>query len=108
MPAAHTFLFLNGISGGEVILVFLFILIFFGADKIPQFARTFGRTMRQMRDATSSIQKDFESSASEVRKDFKEIKDNVSRQGSQVGKDFSQFKDDVEKEGDELNKNTRL
>ena len=81
-----TLLFLNSISGGEIIIVFLFILIFFGADKIPQFARTFGRTMRQMRDATQSIQKDIENSANEVNKDFSEVKKNVEKQIDESGK----------------------
>ena len=81
-----TLLFLNSISGGEIIIVFLFILIFFGADKIPQFARTFGRTMRQMRDATQSIQKDIENSANEVKKDFSEVKKNVEKQIDESGK----------------------
>ena len=81
-----TLLFLNSISGGEIIIVFLFILIFFGADKIPQFARTFGRTMRQMRDATQSIQKEIENSANEVKKDFSEVKKNVEKQIDESGK----------------------
>ncbi|MGB0166742.1 MAG: Sec-independent protein translocase subunit TatA/TatB [Luteibaculum sp.] len=83
-------LFFNGISGGEVILVFFFILIFFGADKIPEFARTFGRTIRQMRDASQSIQKDFENSAREVKQDFRKIQQ------------------DVEKEEEDFNKETKI
>lgn len=79
-------LFLNSISGGEIIIVFLFILIFFGADKIPGFARTFGRAIRQMKDATQSIQDDIQNSAKEVKKDFDDVKKNVENQIKESGK----------------------
>ncbi|TXC81644.1 Sec-independent protein translocase subunit TatA/TatB [Luteibaculum oceani] len=85
-----SYLFLNSISGGEIILVFLFILIFFGADKIPSFARTFGRAIRQMRDATQSIQDDIQSSANEVKKDFNKIQKDVEKE---TGELKDRFKD---------------
>lgn len=74
------FLFLS-ISGGEIFVVLLFILLFFGADKIPGFARTMGRTIRQIKDATDDIQRDIQDSAKSVKRDFqnstKEVKDQV-------------------------------
>lgn len=63
---------LFGISGGEIFIVLLFILIFFGADKIPGIARTMGRTIRQVKDATSDIQRDFQDSANSVKDQFKD------------------------------------
>ncbi len=63
---AVTILFFS-ISGGEIFVVVLFILIFFGADKIPGIARTMGRTMRQVKDATSEIQRDIEGSVKQVK-----------------------------------------
>lgn len=64
--------FLIGISGGEIIVVFLFVLIFFGADKIPGMARTLGRTIRQVKDATGDIQREIHDSANQVRDRVKE------------------------------------
>lgn len=61
--------FLIGISGGEIIVVFLFVLIFFGADKIPGFARTVGRTIRQVKDATGEIQRDIQNSVKDVKEE---------------------------------------
>lgn len=61
------FTFLIGISGGEIIIVFLFVLVFFGADKIPGVARTMGRTIRQIKDATGDIQREIHDSANQVR-----------------------------------------
>ena len=63
---------LFGISGGEIFVIFLFILIFFGADKIPGIARTMGRTIRQVKDATSDIQRDIQNSANSVKDQVKD------------------------------------
>ena len=57
------FLLLEGISAGELIFVFLVVLLFFGSKSIPKMARTLGRAMRQLRDASQQIQDDIKSSA---------------------------------------------
>ena len=57
------FLFLEGISAGELIFVFLIVLLFFGSKSIPKMARTFGRAMRQIRDASQQIQDDIRNAA---------------------------------------------
>ena len=56
-------LLLDGISTGELFLVFLIILIFFGSKSIPKMARTFGRGLRQIRDASQEIQDDIKRAA---------------------------------------------
>ncbi len=66
---------LFGISGGEIFLVLLFVLVFFGADKIPGIARTMGRTIRQVKDATNDIQRDIQKSANQVKDQVKETLD---------------------------------
>ncbi|NEN22862.1 twin-arginine translocase TatA/TatE family subunit [Cryomorpha ignava] len=63
---------LFGVSGGEIFVILLFILIFFGADKIPGIARTMGRTIRQVKDATSDIQRDIQNSANSVKDQMKD------------------------------------
>ena len=73
-----TLLFLN-ISGGEIFLVMLFVLIFFGAESIPKIARTLGRGIREVKNATEEIKRDIQKSAQEtgadIKKDLGEIKD---------------------------------
>lgn len=71
-------LFLN-ISGGEFLIIATFILIFFGSKGIPEFARTFGRTIRQLRQATDQVKRDIENSARDVQHDFKKQMDGVVR-----------------------------
>ncbi len=59
-----TLLFLD-IGGGELVLILLVIVMFFGADKIPEMARGLGKGMRQFKDATGSIQREIEKSIQE-------------------------------------------
>ena len=56
-------LLLEGISAGELIFVFLVVLLFFGSKSIPKMARTLGRGMRQLRDASQQIQDDIKTAA---------------------------------------------
>ena len=58
-------LLLEGISAGELIFVFLVVLLFFGSKSIPKIARSLGRGMRQLRDASQQIQDDIKSAAFE-------------------------------------------
>jgi len=55
------------ISGGELMVILLFVLLFFGAKGIPDIARTMGRTMRQLRDASNEVQREINRGANEVR-----------------------------------------
>jgi sec-independent protein translocase protein TatA len=57
------FLLLEGISAGELIFVFLVVLLFFGSKSIPNMARSLGRGMRQLRDASQQIQDDIKTAA---------------------------------------------
>ena len=45
-------LFLN-LGGGEIFVVLMVVLLFFGSKRIPEFARNLGRGMRQFRNATN-------------------------------------------------------
>ncbi len=54
------------ISGGELMVVLLFVLLFFGSKGIPEMARTLGRTMRQVRDASNEVQREIQRGATEV------------------------------------------
>jgi sec-independent protein translocase protein TatA len=72
-----TELFLNSISGGEILVVLLIVLMVFGADSIPSLARNLGRGVRQIKDATQDIQRDIAKSAKENTSGIKEIADEI-------------------------------
>ncbi|AKD02426.1 twin-arginine translocase TatA/TatE family subunit [Pontibacter korlensis] len=56
------FLFLGDLGGGEMMVILTAILLLFGADKIPNIARSFGRGMREFKDATNEIKNELEQS----------------------------------------------
>ncbi len=68
-------LFLNGLGDGEVIMILIFIIIFFGPKKIPELARGLGKGLRQVKDATSEIQREITREANEIKKDVDISKD---------------------------------
>lgn len=49
-------------------IVLLFVLLFFGSKGIPDMARTLGRTMRQMRDASNEVQREIQRNTHDVRR----------------------------------------
>ncbi len=63
-------LFLNDISGSEILLIVAFILIFFGSKSIPGIARTLGKTMRQIKDASNELQTEIKKSGLDIKKDM--------------------------------------
>ena len=72
------------ISGAELVFVFFIILLVFGADKVPDIARTLGKGMRQVRNATQDIKDEIKKSSEkqgldtkQIEQDIKEVKDEV-------------------------------
>ncbi len=63
-------LFLSDVSGTEILVIFLVILIFFGSKSIPTMARTLGRTMKEIRNATADLQEEIKKSGLDVKKDL--------------------------------------
>ena len=44
-----------GIGGGELVFIIFIALMLFGADKIPEIARSLGKGMAQLKNATNEI-----------------------------------------------------
>lgn len=74
---ALPFLFFS-ISGGEIVVVILIVIMFFGANRIPEIARGIGKGIREVRNATEDIKSEINKSSS--------------------GSDIQKFKEKIEKE----------
>ena len=74
------------ISGQEIIIVLLFILLLFGAKEIPRMARMFGQGMKEFRRATDDIKKEIQDSSNDVVKDFKDMKDDLTKDVNDAAK----------------------
>lgn len=51
---------LDNIGGSELLVVVFVIFLFFGPKRLPEFGRTFGKAMREFRNATQGIRRDIE------------------------------------------------
>jgi sec-independent protein translocase protein TatA len=67
------FLLFFNLGGGEIFVILLFILLFFGSKKIPELARGLGKGIREFKDATGNIQREIQDSARSI-KDEMDIK----------------------------------
>jgi sec-independent protein translocase protein TatA len=55
MNIASILLFLNGLGGGELLLIGLAILLFFGGKKLPELMRGLGKGIREFQDAKNEV-----------------------------------------------------
>lgn len=69
------------LSIGEMLVIFLAIVVLFGPDKLPQIARDLGQGVRKMRgamdDIKSEIMKEGDNPISEIKKEIDKVKDQV-------------------------------
>ena len=77
----HIILFL---SGGEIMVVVFFALLFFGADAIPGLARTVGKGMREFNKATSDLKNEFENHTADIKQDFNKLTEKMEKGGTEV------------------------
>lgn len=84
------------ISGPEIFVILLIVVMVFGADKLPEIARGLGKGMRQVKDATNDIKREIKNSAekheididvaSKVRDEISKVKDNIGDFSDPVSK----------------------
>ena len=76
------------ISGAEIVFILFIVVMVFGADKLPGIAKSLGKGMRQLKDATEDIKQEIQKSAEkqgidtsfteDIKKEIDEVKRNVS------------------------------
>ncbi len=71
------FLFL-GLSAGSIFVIVLAILLLFGSKELPTIARSLGKGIREIKNATSEIQNEVTKGVkSSTIDDIKKIKDDL-------------------------------
>lgn len=77
------------VSGGEILFILFIVVMVFGADKIPEIARTLGKTMRQLKDATNEVKAEIQKSAEKqgINTDFTK---NITKEIDDVKKDVDE------------------
>jgi sec-independent protein translocase protein TatA len=95
-----------GIGGGEMIFIIFIALMLFGSDKIPAIARTMGKGMAQLKNATNEIKSEISKSAEANGLDtsFKDLTSSFSDEvenikgslGSNLGNPIDKMKEDLD------------
>ena len=67
-----------GLSAGSIFIIVIAVLLLFGSKELPNVARTLGKGIREIKNATSEIQNEVAKGAkAETLKDLKKIKDDL-------------------------------
>lgn len=91
-----------GIGGGEIFFILLVVLMLFGSEKIPEIARTLGKLMAQLKNATNDIKSEIQkgvdgvggdSAFSEISSEINKAKDNFIESGNTS---ITKIKEDIE------------
>lgn len=51
--------FIDGLGAPEMLLIFVLVLVLFGGNKLPEFARGLGKTMREFKKAAAGVEEEF-------------------------------------------------
>jgi sec-independent protein translocase protein TatA len=75
----------GGVGGSEVLLVVLLVLVLFGSKRMPEFARGFGKLMRDFRRAVDDIKREIDNPAPPEPPDIPKPPDSVERKPPPAG-----------------------
>jgi sec-independent protein translocase protein TatA len=84
------------ISGQEIIILALAVLILFGSKKIPEMARGLGKGMREFRKAADDIKRELNQSVPDIKSGLDDIGKNIKESSEELMDDFKKFKDDLD------------
>jgi sec-independent protein translocase protein TatA len=57
--------FIQNLNGPEIFLIFLVVLLLFGAKRLPELFRSFGKSIKEFKKATSEIEDDIRTAMDE-------------------------------------------
>jgi len=67
------------ISGQEIFVILLVVLLLFGANKIPEIAKGLGKGMREFRKAADDIKREMHDHTQDITGDIKEMKEEIKK-----------------------------
>jgi sec-independent protein translocase protein TatA len=71
-------MFVYFISGVEIVFIFMIVLLVFGANRIPDIARTLAKGIQQVKTASRDFREEIEKSAEAQGLDTKELQKEVN------------------------------
>ncbi|RZL40334.1 MAG: twin-arginine translocase TatA/TatE family subunit [Pedobacter sp.] len=84
-----------GIGASEIFVIILIAIMLFGAEKVPELARTFAKGMAQLKNATDDIKNEIQKSAEESGFDKKTLTSGFDSQFEDLKQHVDGIKDDL-------------
>ena len=72
-------LFMN-LGGGEIFLILLVVLLFFGSKRIPELAKGLGKGMREFKDAMGGIENEVRKAANDTTTAIKNVTEEPKKE----------------------------
>lgn len=82
-----TIAFLGSLGTPEIVLIFLVMLLLFGAKKLPQLARGIGKSMGEFKRAREDFEKEITRGEEDTDEDKKEEKPEVKKASETESRD---------------------
>ena len=82
------------ISGAEIFVILVIVVMLFGADKLPELARGLGKGMQQLKSATNEVKKEITESAKKQGIDTN-IADDIQKEVSNIKNKVQDNIDDI-------------
>ncbi|MDR9400243.1 MAG: twin-arginine translocase TatA/TatE family subunit [Psychroflexus sp.] len=83
------------ISGAEITIILLIVVMLFGSNKVPEIAHFLGKSMRSVRNATDDIKTELTRSYDEEQ--INKAKASFTEQTDEVKKELADLSDSVKK-----------
>ncbi|RZJ29654.1 MAG: Sec-independent protein translocase TatA [Flavobacterium sp.] len=80
-----------GIGGGEFLFIMIVVLMFFGSDKIPEIARTLGKGIAQLKNATNEIKSDIQKGMNENGIDHNSLTGGIAEEINKAKEGFTKM-----------------
>ena len=90
-------------SGGEIIVIFLVMLLLFGSKKLPDLARTLGKGMHEFQKAKDEIQNELTKETQEMREDLSRARNSFQNEVEELKNNLSGDIDESLNAGQPLN-----
>ncbi|MFN4235358.1 MAG: twin-arginine translocase TatA/TatE family subunit [Bacteroidia bacterium] len=81
-----TIAFILGLGGGEVVLILLVFILFFGAKSIPGIARGLGKGIREFKNATGAIQREINQSINDAERHAMDLENTIQNPPNTIEK----------------------
>ncbi len=66
--------FIDGLGAPEMMMIFILVLVLFGGSKLPEFARSIGKTLREFKKAAAGVEEEFKRALDEDERKQSQLK----------------------------------